>query len=81
MVGPPVGGFIVTYSTWRWIFFINVPICMLGIVLVTLFIKNIRETDVPPLDLSDFLPDRDWAWRRWSLASSRWAAANSRWRW
>jgi len=54
VVGPPVGGFIVTYSTWRWIFFINVPICVLGIVMVTMFIEDIRETDVPPLDLIGF---------------------------
>jgi EmrB/QacA subfamily drug resistance transporter len=54
VVGPPVGGFIVTYSTWRWIFFINVPICMLGIVMVTLFIEDIRETEVPPLDVFGF---------------------------
>jgi EmrB/QacA subfamily drug resistance transporter len=54
VVGPPVGGFIVTYSTWRWIFFINVPICVLGIVMVTMFIKDIREDDVPPLDLLGF---------------------------
>ena len=31
VVGPPVGGFIVTYYSWRWIFFINVPIGMIGI--------------------------------------------------
>ncbi len=55
VVGPPVGGFIVTYSTWRWIFFINVPICVLGIVMVTLFIKDVREDHVPPLDLIGFL--------------------------
>jgi EmrB/QacA subfamily drug resistance transporter len=54
VVGPPVGGFIVTYSSWRWIFFINVPICLLGIVLVTLFIEDIREDDVPRLDLIGF---------------------------
>ncbi|HKD67660.1 MAG TPA: DHA2 family efflux MFS transporter permease subunit [Candidatus Binataceae bacterium] len=55
VVGPPVGGFIVTYSTWRWIFFINVPICLIGIVMVTLFIKDIREDNVPPLDLLGFV--------------------------
>src|SRR5271156_148304 len=55
VIGPPVGGFIVTYSNWRWIFFINVPICILGIVMVTLYIDNIREADVPPLDLRGFL--------------------------
>ena len=34
VLGPPVGGFIVTYFSWRWIFDINVPIGILGIVLV-----------------------------------------------
>ncbi len=55
VVGPPVGGFIVTYFSWRWIFFINVPIGLLGITLVTLFIENLREADVPPLDLRGFV--------------------------
>ena len=55
VVGPPIGGLIVTYYSWRWIFFINVPICLFGIALVTLFIKNIREPEVPPLDLRGFV--------------------------
>ncbi len=55
VVGPPVGGFIVTYYSWRWIFFINVPIGIIGITLVTLYIPNIREDEVWPLDLLGFL--------------------------
>jgi EmrB/QacA subfamily drug resistance transporter len=43
ILGPPLGGFIVTYLSWRWIFFINVPIGLLGIVLVTAFIAEMRE--------------------------------------
>ncbi len=43
VLGPPVGGFIVTYFSWRWIFDINVPIGVLGIVLVTLFVEDVRE--------------------------------------
>ncbi|MBV8093539.1 MAG: MFS transporter [Acetobacteraceae bacterium] len=43
VIGPPLGGVIVTYADWRWIFFINVPIGALGIVLVTLFVPDIRE--------------------------------------
>lgn len=35
IVGPPIGGFITTYFTWHWIFLINVPIGLIGIVLVT----------------------------------------------
>jgi EmrB/QacA subfamily drug resistance transporter len=55
VVGPPVGGFIVTYYSWRWIFFINVPIGMIGITLVTWYIPNIREDEVFPLDFRGFL--------------------------
>src|SRR6185437_9086943 len=36
--GPPIGGFIVTYLHWRWIFRINLPIGAAGILLVGRFI-------------------------------------------
>jgi EmrB/QacA subfamily drug resistance transporter len=55
ILGPPVGGFIVTYASWRWIFFINVPV---GIVALGLALAYIRETDrrdVGPLDWRGFL--------------------------
>ncbi|HWE74045.1 MAG TPA: MFS transporter [Stellaceae bacterium] len=52
--GPPLGGFIVTYFSWRWIFFINVPIALLGILLVTLFVDNLREDNIRPIDWSGF---------------------------
>jgi len=43
VVGPPIGGFIVTYLDWRWVFNINIPIGVLGFVLVSLFIEDVRE--------------------------------------
>ncbi|MGE0260158.1 MAG: MFS transporter, partial [Alphaproteobacteria bacterium] len=43
IMGPPLGGFIVTYASWRWSFFINIPIGVLGVLLVNLFIENLRE--------------------------------------
>jgi EmrB/QacA subfamily drug resistance transporter len=46
ILGPPIGGFFVTYLNWRWIFYINLPIGILGIVLVSMFIANTRG-DVP----------------------------------
>ncbi|MEA2994439.1 MAG: hypothetical protein QOD40_3359 [Alphaproteobacteria bacterium] len=42
VLGPPVGGFITTYASWHWIFLINVPIGIIGIVLVTRYIEDIR---------------------------------------
>ena len=51
IVGPPVGGFIVTYLSWHWIFYINVPIGCTGIVLVTRYIEEMREPTRTPFDL------------------------------
>src|SRR5918998_219841 len=55
VIGPPLGGFITTYFDWRWIFFINIPIGLLGVLLSTMFIPDIKEPDIPPLDLLGFL--------------------------
>jgi EmrB/QacA subfamily drug resistance transporter len=50
VIGPPIGGFIVTYLSWRWIFFLNLPIAVLGIVLVSRYIADIKEEQAGPLD-------------------------------
>ena len=55
VVGPPLGGFITTYFHWRWIFWINAPIGLLGIALTLRFIENVRERDVAPFDTKGFL--------------------------
>ena len=55
VVGPVVGGFITTYFDWRWIFWINVPIGVLGIALATLFIPDIRGEERVRFDFVGFL--------------------------
>jgi EmrB/QacA subfamily drug resistance transporter len=45
LMGPPLGGFIVTYASWRWVFDINVPIGIIGVIAVSLFITDVREAD------------------------------------
>jgi EmrB/QacA subfamily drug resistance transporter len=55
VVGPPLGGLLVTYASWRWIFDINVPIGALGIALITLFVPNTREPGAPRLDVLGLL--------------------------
>lgn len=54
VIGPPLGGFISTYFHWHWIFFINIPIGLLGLYLAGRHIENLREDTVPRLDLTGF---------------------------
>jgi EmrB/QacA subfamily drug resistance transporter len=55
VLGPPIGGFITTYFSWRWIFLVNVPLGILGIVLVTIFFDNPKEVTHRPFDWIGFL--------------------------
>lgn len=42
VLGPTLGGFIVSYFSWRWIFFINVPLGALSLAGIVLFLMEIR---------------------------------------
>ena len=50
VIGPPLGGFIVTFWDWRWIFFLNLPIAAIGVALVVRYVPNVREQEVAPID-------------------------------
>ncbi len=53
--GPPLGGFITTYASWHWIFIINVPIGLVGIVMVTRYIPEVRAERPDPFDFVGFI--------------------------
>ena len=55
VIGPPLGGFITTYLDWRWVFDINVPIGLGGILLVTLFVEDVREPNTTRFDWLGFV--------------------------
>jgi len=55
LLGPSVGGFIVTYFSWPWIFFINLPIGLAGVFMVRIFIPDVHAEEVARLDLCGFV--------------------------
>ena len=56
MAGPPVGGLLVTYASWHWIFLINIPIGVLGIWLIMRYVQALpTDRASPRLDVVGFL--------------------------
>ena len=55
VIGPPLGGFITTYLSWHWIFFLNLPLGALALVLTLLWVENVRTEMKHPLDWPTFL--------------------------
>jgi MFS family permease len=55
VLGPPVGGFIATYWSWHWIFFLNVPLGLIGLVLALRMIPAGGGGRAKPFDLPGFL--------------------------
>jgi EmrB/QacA subfamily drug resistance transporter len=51
MLGPIAGGLIVAYLHWRFIFFVNLPIGLAGLVLVYLHLPDYRAASSKPLDI------------------------------
>jgi EmrB/QacA subfamily drug resistance transporter len=51
VVGPPIGGFITTYASWRWIFLLNVPFGIAALAAVAALVPNLHGSERKPLDL------------------------------
>lgn len=54
VLGPTLGGFIVTYFSWRWIFFINIPLGLLSLAGIAIFLRRWEGSkgQRPDLDLA-----------------------------
>ena len=46
--GPIIGGMIVSFFAWQWIFYINIPVAALSLILVALFVEESKNEEAPP---------------------------------
>ena len=55
LMGPPLAGLVLAVADWPWIFYINIPIGILGFLAVSRFVPALPKTDVGRFDTGGFL--------------------------
>ncbi|MEA3107380.1 MAG: hypothetical protein QOI88_1985 [Gammaproteobacteria bacterium] len=55
VIGPTVGGFITTYASWHWVFFLNVPFGLAALAAIAKYVPNQRDGLRRPMDVAGFI--------------------------
>lgn len=55
VLGPPLGGFIVTHASWPWIFYLNLPLGILALVATWVLIPRRNEVNQRAFDFGGFV--------------------------
>ena len=55
LIGPMLGGWMVEYLSWQWVFLINLPIGLLGTLITFKAMPNVTEPDVAKFDYAGFV--------------------------
>ncbi|ENV52936.1 MULTISPECIES: multidrug transporter subunit MdtD [Acinetobacter] len=55
LIGPTLGGWLVEVATWHWVFLINIPMGLLGILVTFKAMPNVKQKEVKSFDLSGFV--------------------------
>ena len=50
VIGPIVGGFITDQLSWRWVFFVNLPIGVVAAIIIGFALKEPKRTEKPAID-------------------------------
>lgn len=54
LIGPTLGGWMVEYASWHWIFWVNVPVGLLGLVMARRFMPMTEELIARRLDVAGY---------------------------
>ncbi|MGH8205461.1 MAG: MFS transporter [Steroidobacteraceae bacterium] len=55
IIGPLLGGFLTTYSSWRWIFYVNLPFGLIGILLALRYMEDVAGDSAVKFDFAGFM--------------------------
>jgi EmrB/QacA subfamily drug resistance transporter len=53
-LGPVIGGLLVTQATWRWVFYVNIPVGILAVIFGVLYVQHHAETQPGSFDRPGF---------------------------
>jgi EmrB/QacA subfamily drug resistance transporter len=55
LLGPLLGATIISFTSWRWLFIVNVPVCIITVLLTLRFVPRLEKGIAMPFDIGGFV--------------------------